>query len=323
VSPAVVHRLNKLAKLAGGCAALTLSLGVFGVAAGPAAAASLPACATDSSAAPSDAKVKKGAKHDPNHLTEKQILAREAETAARLAQRVDVQTAAAVASSSVSIPVVVHVIQEDSTRAGGNIPDSMINQQMAVLNDSFDGGAVGGAATEFKFTLQSINRVINPAWYPIVYGSSNESAMKQSLRRGGNGTLNIYLGNLSDNLLGWATFPQSRINLQDGVVLLGESLPGGTASPYNLGDTATHEVGHWIGLYHTFQGGCRGQGDRVSDTPAEASPAFGCPAGRNTCSTAGNDPITNFMDYSDDSCMFEFTAGQATRMSEQWFAYRA
>ena len=217
-----------------------------------------------------------------------------------------------------NIPVYFHVINKGTGISNGDVTTTMINNQMTVLNNAF-------SPWGYTFTLVSTDRTTNSTWFNGCYTSSTESSMKNTLRKGSADDLNIYTCNPSGGILGWATFPSSYASnpKMDGVVLLYSSLPGGSASPYNLGDTATHEVGHWMGLYHTFQGGCTSTNDYVSDTPAESSPAYGCPVGRDSCTTmAGVDPIYNFMDYTDDSCMNQFTAGQDARMDSQYTTYR-
>lgn len=230
------------------------------------------------------------------------------------------------APGSVTIPVYFHVINKGAGIANGDVPNAMITQQINVLNQSFNGGT-GGSSTPFVFILAGVTRTSNPTWYNMSYGSTAEKQAKAALRQGDAKALNIYTANLGGGLLGWATFPwsyNSKPN-EDGVVLLFSSLPGGSAAPYNLGDTATHEVGHWLGLYHTFQGGCSKTGDSVNDTPAEKSAAFGCPATRDSCTGKnypGSDPVFNFMDYTDDSCMYQFTSNQSARSDGLALQYR-
>ncbi len=220
-----------------------------------------------------------------------------------------------------TINVYFHVINKGSGISNGDVSSTMINNQMNVLNSAF-------AATGWSFTLAATTRTTNSTWYTAGPNTTAETQMKNALRQGTADDLNIYSSNPGGGLLGWATFPSSYASnpKKDGVVVLFSSLPGGSAAPYNLGDTATHEVGHWMGLYHTFQGGCARQatgGDGVADTPAEKSPAYGCPIGRDSCrNIAGLDPVQNFMDYSDDACMDRFSAGQDTRMDSFFTAYR-
>jgi len=171
--------------------------------------------------------------------------------------------------------------------------------------------------------LYSIERVNNTAWSQQ-NSYADEAAMKQALAISPATTLNVYTGDIGGGLLGWAYFPNSfpEDNYMHGVVLLYSSLPGGSAYPYNEGDTGTHEVGHYLGLYHTFEGGCSAPGDHIDDTSYEQSAAYGCPRGRNTCSEPGLDPIENFMDYSDDACMNHFTADQGGRMGNMVELYK-
>ena len=219
------------------------------------------------------------------------------------------------------VNVYVHVINNGTGIANGDVPLSQIQDQINVLNAAY-------ASTGWSFDLVGVNHTTNATFFTMGPGTSAESQAKNALRIGTADDLNLYTASPGGGLLGWATFPSdySQNPKNDGVVILFSSLPGGSAVPYNLGDTATHEIGHWMGLYHTFQGGCvrnPSRGDAIADTPAERSAAFGCPLRRNSCLViAGRDPVTNFMDYTDDACMDNFTSGQDTRMDLQFTTYR-
>ena len=248
----------------------------------------------------------------------------------------DLGVQAAAAPSLVTIPVYVHVV---TTSSGvGNVTDQQIAAQIDVMNKAYAGldakapgqpeSAQTTASTRYRFSLAGIDRTANNAWYTAGPNTTAERQMKAMLRRGGAGDLNVYISSPGGGLLGWATFPSNYASnpSNDGVVILNASLPGGSAAPYNLGDTATHEVGHWLGLYHTFQGGCTSANDAVTDTPAERSAYYGTPPPNpDTCKSkayVGRDPVENFMDYTDDIGMFQFTAGQASRMDGLSQTYR-
>ena len=228
---------------------------------------------------------------------------------------------AAAVSETVTIRTWIHVMRADTTVAGGNVPRAWIDAQVDVLNASFS-GETGGKDSGFRFRLVGVTRTTNADWFDM-HSQGQDRKMKLALKRGGLRVLNVYLVN-HRTLLGYAYLAQDaqQVGVLDGVVVHYQSLPGGNLDIYSEGDTAVHEVGHWLDLFHTFDGGCN-RGDQVADTAPEASPAFDCPVGRDTCEGGGLDPIRNFMDYTQDSCMFRFSNGQGARMRQAWAAFRA
>ena len=234
-------------------------------------------------------------------------------------------------NGSIVIPVYFHVVYNSS--GTGNISESWLDNQINAMNEHYAGQdtpayRTPAANTSFRFIKAGVTRTQNNTWYNAGPGSAAETQMKNALRVGTADDLNFYT-NSGGGYLGWATFPNSYASKpkMDGVVCYWASLPGSNYVPYNEGDTGTHEVGHWLGLYHTFQGGCSTNNDGVADTPAERSPTFGCPSGnQDTCTkrnTPGLDPYENFMDYTDDPCMYKFSLGQADRTDTMWSTYRA
>jgi hypothetical protein len=213
------------------------------------------------------------------------------------------------------IPVVFHVLRR--TNGTNDVSDARIAQQMDVLNEDFGafGAGLPGTNTRIQFTLAGVTRSNNDTWY------NDGGSYYNTLAWDTDEYLNIYTNNAGGNL-GYAFIPSGGGvvgNNFDRVVVLHSTVgrPAPYGSPYHLGRSATHEVGPYLGLYHTFQGGCTSpsgcfnNGDLICDTNPEASPNFS-PCTRTTCGSP--DPTRNYMDYSDDVCMNNFTPNQAFRM---------
>ncbi len=240
----------------------------------------------------------------------------------------------------VTIPVVVHVVYNTSAQ---NISDALILAQIAQLNLDFarantDAGstpsafAALAANTNIQFCLaqrdpsgNATTGIVRKA--TTVTSFSTNDAVKNNANGGdapwdATKYLNLWVCNLGGGLLGYAQFPGGSATT-DGVVVLyssvGSMTTPGTAAPYNYGRTATHEVGHWLNLYHIWGDdgtACTGS-DNVGDTPNQADENYGCPAFPTvSCSNGPNgDMFMNYMDYTDDGCMNMFSTGQAARIN--------
>lgn len=237
--------------------------------------------------------------------------------------------AARTLDDSVEIPVHVVLVRGAHRGDAGGAPGD-VDGWIDLMNVAYAGGQAPGtaAASRYTFAKTSVRQVRNDRWFHAVANSAADKQMRRQLHRGGPDALNLYITKpgRGDDILGFARFPwqYKAAPRLDGVTINVESLPGGGIRNYDEGDTLVHEVGHWMGLFHTFQGGCntRTGGDQVADTPAEARPSFFCEIGRNTCKLPGRDPIRNFMNYSYDSCMNQFTLGQVARMDLAYEQYR-
>jgi len=223
--------------------------------------------------------------------------------------------------SSVKIPVkFIHITDNGQ----GLISEGQRINQIEVLNNAYSTYGI-----YFDYSSSEVMEIENGEWYRMDHGSWAEREAKRTHNSNPKKALNFYTAGLSQGLLGWATFPwelEGDIE-RDGVVMLNETLPGGNAQNFNLGKTAVHEVGHWLGLWHTFQGGCDAYGDHVIDTPAHSSPNYGKPEigeRHNACSsTQENAPIHNYMNYVDDDWMNEFTQDQIDRVWDHLTLYRS
>jgi hypothetical protein len=239
--------------------------------------------------------------------------------------------------STYVIPVVVHVVYNTPTE---NISDEQILSQIDVLNEDYnrlnadasktpEGFLPVAGSMPVQFCLAAYDPDGNPTsgitrTQTTITDFGLDDKMKSSATGGADPWpakhyLNIWTCDLSDNVLGYATLPYDFPPPDNDGVVIRYNVFGrtGVLSPsYNRGRTCTHEVGHWLGLFHTFEGGCT-DGDHCDDTPKEKEPVYNCPPFPNISCNNGpdGDMYMNYMDYTNDVCMNLFTVCQCSIMT--------
>jgi hypothetical protein len=217
----------------------------------------------------------------------------------------------------ITVPTYVHVIMDDE--GNNNVSDSRIVQNMDIMNNDMAGRPSNGnyTVTNFRFSLVRIDRVTNNVWANL--GVASGPLYKSSLTIDPVNNFNFYITSMNAGILGYSPFcfygPQD--SFIHGMTVHPDAVVGGAADNYNEGQTATHEAGHHLGLFHAWQGGCNRQiGQQPDDICPQETNSRGCPdpapasCGDPTCP----DNVHNHMDYSDDSCRWYFTLGQSEYM---------
>lgn len=243
------------------------------------------------------------------------LLSREASWGAELHAR---------AATSIQVDLYIHVV-ETAAHKGQTTP-AQVTAQVGAMNAAYNPYGI-------SFTLKNASYTTNDVW-AVGATDADDLAMKTVLRQGSYRSLNLYLqSDLTGGILGKCTLPTNvgvaplpSVYTVDGCNIAAGSVPGGYIADYNQGKTAVHESGHWLGLLHNFEGySCTGNGDYVTDTPAQSTATDGCPMNpwKDSCSAqAGLDTIRDYMDYSTDACYIRFSPGQVTRMMTLWSQFR-
>jgi hypothetical protein len=224
----------------------------------------------------------------------------------------------------IEIPVVVNVLYRTTAE---NISLAQIQSQIDVLNEDFNATNADITKVPTTFSAVKANVGIRFVLDQVIRKSTTKTswktddAMKKSTRGGINPTspttkLNLWSCTLGGGVLGYAQFPGGS-SATDGVVILNTAFgrTGTAAAPFNKGRTATHEVGHWLNLRHIWGDATCGS-DLVSDTPTHNTANYGCPAAghKSTCTGTPVEMTMNYMDYTDDACMYMFSNGQKARI---------